>query len=56
VFTRSPERRPRPLARVVGPVAGGVLFDVGVSWPYVLGAALMVSATALSLAVVRPGD
>ncbi|MDH3705027.1 MAG: MFS transporter [Acidimicrobiia bacterium] len=38
------------VGRVVGPIAGGVLFQVGLAWPYLVGAVL----TAIALALV-PG-
>ena len=37
------------LARIVGPVTGGILLGFGLSLPYVVGAAAMFVAFALAL-------
>ena len=37
------------LGRIVGPLLGGLLFDVNMSYPYVAGAAIMLVGVAISL-------
>jgi MFS family permease len=45
------------LARVVGPVAGGLLFEhLGVPAPYVTGAVIMVVAALVAAAAAAPSD